>query len=367
MKVRLSHSQANKFQDCSQAWNYHYVKRIRPVTKSSALLFGNILDGAVEDYLKNRDRDNAIDQLKKSWETADINGKVYDMYDCTKVVYANSDYDQDLLTEDDITQLQAEHGEDVLDQVKSIYKQKSAIGFDLLKNSSKVILNKANWFSMLRKGLLMLDKAIELIDENVEEVLGTQVEVNLENGEGDSIVGFADFVVKWKGYEQPIVFDLKTSSIDYAEDSAKTSAQLSLYLHDLRDKYNTNTVGYMVLHKRVKKNTTKTCSVCGHDGSGSRHKTCNATMEGKRCSGEWESSVSFDIKHQIIIDEPDPVVENMILNNMDSVAHSIKAEVIFKNLNACEKPWGKCPYYALCYKDASLKDAGLVEVPKEEK
>lgn len=366
MNVKLSHSQANKFQDCGKAWHYHYVKRIRPVTKSSALFFGNILDAAVEDYLNHKSKDQAVDVLTNSWERGEINGVEVNLFDCTEIVYANSDYDADLLTDHDWHSLESEYGEDVKDQIKNIYKQKKVIGFDYLKKSAKVLLNKANWFSMLRKGLLMLDKAIELIDENVEEVLGTQVKVDLQNGEGDSIIGYADFIVKWKGYKDPIVFDLKTSSIDYADDSAKTSAQLSLYLHDLRDTYNTNTVGYMVLHKRVKKDRVKVCSVCGHDGSGSRHKTCNAEIEGVRCSGAWDEKVSLSIKHQIIIDEPDSVVENMVMENMDAITKGIKSEIVTRNLNACEKPWGMCPYYSLCYKESSLESAGLIEVPKEE-
>ena len=94
---------------------------------------------------------------------------------------------------------------------------------------------------------------MDLIDANVEEVLGTQVPINLENEKGDSIVGFADFVVKWKGYDKPIVFDLKTSSIDYAENAVKVSPQLALYVHDLKDKFHTRTAGFLVLKKRIKK------------------------------------------------------------------------------------------------------------------
>ena len=361
-KNRLSHSQSMKYQDCGQAWHNHYNERIRPVTKSSALFFGNVLDSAVEDYLNNKNKDQAIDILRTSWEEIEINGKKEAMFDSTKVIYSNADYDAELLEEEDLGVLKAEYGDDVLDQVKAIYKQKSAVGFNYLKHSSKVLLNKANWFSMLRKGMLMLDRAFVLIDENVEEVLATQVKVNLENEDGDSIVGYADFVVKWKGYEDPIVFDLKTSSIEYAEDSAKNSPQLSVYVHDLRSTYNTSTVGFMVLHKRVKKDRQKICSVCKHDGSATRHRTCNAEVDGERCGGEFNEVVKFSIRDQIIIDTIDPVVEKMVIANMDAVNVSIKSGIITKNLNACEKPWGMCPYHSLCFKDASLTDAGLTKV-----
>jgi len=357
--VRLSHSQAMKYQDCSKAWEYHYVKKLRPITTSSALLFGTVLDAAVEEYLKTKDKDKAINVLNNLWSKQTINKVEESLYDCTKIVYSNADYDQELLHESDIDKLKGEYGDNVLEQVKSVYKQKTIVGFNFLKKDKKVLLNKANWFSMLRKGLLMLDKAIELIDENVEEVLATQVKVSLENGSGDSIIGYADFIVKWKGYDKPIVFDLKTSSIDYAEDSAKTSPQLSLYLHDLRDTYNTNTVGFMVLHKRVKKNRLKICSECGHDGSSTRHKKCNAEVGGERCNGLFNEKVSFKIKYQIIIDEPSEIIEEIVMENMDNINKSIKSGIITRNLNACMKPWGPCPYMKLCMEKCN---DGLTEV-----
>tara|TARA_R110000803_G_scaffold79152_2_gene144661 strand:+ start:7407 stop:8513 length:1107 start_codon:yes stop_codon:yes gene_type:complete len=365
MGVRLSHSQANKFLDCSQAWKYHYKDRIRPVTKSSALFFGNVLDSAVEDYLNNRDRDKSREIIKTEWSDGDINGVDVKLYSCTSIVYSNADYDAELLEDTDILLLTEEYDKDVLDRVKSIYKQKAVIGFHRLKKDDRILLNKANWLSMYRKGLLMLDEAIRLIDENVEEVLGTQIKVELDNGEGDSIVGYADFVVKWKGYDQPILFDLKTSSIVYKDDSVITSAQLSLYIHALRDVYKTDIAGYFVLNKRVKKKRVKICSECGHDGTGGRHKTCDAVgQDSARCGGAWKESLSFSIASQVIIDEPSSIVEDMVMNNMDSVAKGIKSEVITRNLSACEKPWGRCAYYELCYKKASLGDAQLAEIPE---
>lgn len=350
--LRLSHSQVNKYQDCAKAWDYYYKQKIRTKTKSSALLFGNILDESVEVYLKTKDKEKAKEKLIENWTTQKVGSKEEKLYTCTKIVYSNSDYDEELITDEQLIVLKKEYGDDVLDQVKSIYKQKDIIGYDLLPKKRKLLLNKANWFSMLSKGLLMFDKVVSIIDDNVTEVLGTQVEVNLSNGSGDSVIGFADFVVKWKGYDRPIIFDLKTSSILYDQDSAKYSPQLTLYVHDLKDKFNTTLCGYLVLNKRVKKNRVKVCSKCSYDGSEGRHKTCPNVIDENRCNGEWNIDLKFDINYQVIIDEVSTHVENIVLDNIDTVNNSIKYNIFPRNLGSCKKPWGLCDYYHLCWNNS---------------
>ncbi len=101
----------------------------------------------------------------------------------------------------------------------------------------------------------MLEEFKNNILPNITEVLATQVKVELTNEDGDSIIGFADAVVKWKDYPHPIIVDIKTSSIDYEHDSVLTSPQLTLYVHDLSAKFdNTRSAGYIVLHKKIKEN-----------------------------------------------------------------------------------------------------------------
>lgn len=349
MSNRLSHSQATKYAECAKAWEYHYVHKYRPITTSSALLFGNILDIAVGVYLKEKNREDAFKFLKQSWERQEINKVEYNLYDCTKIVYANADYDKELLQPLDKEQLSSEEGDDWEEKLKKVYEVKSQIGYNFLKKEDKILLNKANWFSMLRKGEILLDKAIEIINDKVEEVLGIQVKVSLANDVGDEIIGYADFVVKWKGYDKPVVLDLKTSSRAYEDDSVLTSPQLSLYVHDLQDKYDSRLAGYFVLNKQIKKNRNKVCSVCGFDGTGGRHKTCSNEVDGTRCNGEWTETISPEATYQIIINEIPERLEEVIIENMDVVNNSIKTNLYPRNFSACTKPWGKCAYYDLCF------------------
>jgi hypothetical protein len=302
--------------------------------------------------------------LENDWTSAEINNVREDLLTSKNLRYSNTDLDTDLLTADDKSLIAERHGESWEEGLKVVKKQKSAIGYDYLKKEDKEFFNEVNWYGMMRKGQLMLDKAIELIDENVEEVLSAQRKVELKNEDGDEIVGYIDFIVKWKGYDKPIVMDLKTSSIIYEDDSVRTSPQLSLYLHAVSEEYDTRLAGYLVLNKRVKKNRVKICSVCGYNGTGARHKTCSHEVEGERCGGAWDEQLSFEINTQVIIDEIPEHFETMVLDNMDTVNHSIKTNVYPRNLGACVKPWGKCDFYHLCHSD---KMDGLIELPEKEK
>ena len=140
MSNRLSHSQVTKYNDCSKAWDFYYNKRIRSKTKSSALVFGNILDESVGVYLETKNSDEAHSKLIELWETQEVNKVVIPLKKCTDIVYSNSDLDVELLLDEDLEELRSEYGSDVLDMVKKLYKQKAAIGYDLLMKLEPVCL-----------------------------------------------------------------------------------------------------------------------------------------------------------------------------------------------------------------------------------
>jgi hypothetical protein len=365
-KNRLSHSAVSKFQDCAKAYEYHYIKKIRSTTNSAALFFGSAVDHAFSAMLEPKDK-TPQQLFDFFWRFQDLNGKQEYLPTSTKIVYANSDYDPELLHQEDVAKLKEEFKleGDPLKEVEKVYEEKEYMGFDGLPEDRKKLLNFANWLSLYRKGLLMLEALEKQVMPNITEVLGAQVRVDLSNEEGDSIVGFADMVVRWKGYDKPLVLDLKTASRAYDKDAVLVSPQLSLYVHSLSDKYeNTRHAGYVVLNKLVNKNKTKKCSKCGKDGTGQRHKTCDADIEGKRCNGEWDVVLKPEIFVQILINEIPPQTEDIVLENFDHINQSIKTGVFPRSFGSCIKPWGKCAYYDLCYKG---KMSGLVDMTEEKK
>lgn len=353
MGNKLSHSASSRYQDCPKSYELHYIKGYRSKTTSSALLFGSALDKAVETYLQTRDEAKSKDVLLEFWTKQKINDVETYIPTSTLVVYANSDFDFELLHQDQIKKLENEYNiPNLQEELDSIYKQKEVIGYDLLNKSKKTVLNNTNWYCLLNKGYLMLDKAIEVLKENVIEVLGTQVKVDLTNNEGDSVIGYADFVVRWKGYDSPLVLDLKTSTKQYEEDAVINSPQLSLYVHALSEHYeNTRHAGFLVLKKGVRKNKIKLCSVCGYDGSGKQHKTCNNEIEGKRCGGAWNETIHPTVDYQLLIDKIPDRLEEIVVENFDAVNKAINAQLFPRNFGACVKPYGRCAFFDVCHKD----------------
>lgn len=345
MPLRLSHSQTSKYQECAKAYDFHYNQKLRSTTKSAALFFGSAIDKAMDALLK--DPKKGLEVFEKTWAIQEINNKPVDLKTSTQIVYANSDYDSELLTEEDVAEL-----EGGVAAVDAIYKQKEAIGFDLLSKEKKLLLNKANWLCLRRKGLVMLKALEKEVLPNIEQVLATQKYLELKNEAGDTVIGYADLVCKWKGQNSPIIFDLKTSARPYEDDAVLTNPQLALYTYALHEEYKTNKAGFIVLSKQIKKNKKKICSKCGNDGSGKAHKTCDAELNGKRCHGEWNVSVDPEAIVQVLIDTVPDKTQEIVVENIGYVSESIKHGVYPRSFGSCKKPWGLCPFYNLCYKDS---------------
>jgi hypothetical protein len=345
--TRLSHSSLNRYLSCPKSYELHYLKRLRPTKQSAALLFGTAIDKASEVYASTRDILSATETFNITWMFQKINDVETDLRTCTDIVYSNSDIDTDLLS--------GYHWDAMMINRRlfdSAISKKDTDGFDNLSLEEKLTINRVAWECMSFKGMLMITKFAEIFDANVEEVLGSQVPIDLTNEEGDSVTGFADFVFKWKGKDKPIVFDLKTSGIKYEDDSVLTSPQLTLYVHALREKFdNTNTAGYLVLHKRVIKNKTKLCEKCGFNGSGKNFKTCNNELNGSRCNGDWNEVIRPEIGYQVIIDDIPEILEERVLENFTEVNHGIKSNVFPRNFGNCIKFNGMvtCEFYNLCH------------------
>lgn len=366
MKNRLSHSSTAMYQTCPQKWKYNYQDKLRSKIQSAALLFGSAVDKAITAKLKGDPSKNPINIFGYNWRFQDINGVNTYLPKSPDIAYANADYDEELLLPEDIKKLQEELN--LLDPIKEvdyIYKEKEVVGFAGLTREQKITLNYANWLCLYRKGLLMLEAVDKHIIPNITEVLGTQEYVSLPNAEGDSVIGYVDLVARWKGFDVPIIFDVKTSAREYERDSVLVSPQLTLYMHGLYEKYQTRKCGFLVLNKNVRKNKTKQCSVCGMDGTGQSHRTCNNEIDGKRCKGAWNVTVNPEVYVQIIIDEIPEQTENIVLDNYDHINKSIKNGIFHRNLNSCIQYGSvKCAYYDLCYKGSS---DGLVQMESKKK
>lgn len=371
MSNRLSHSQSGVFQRCPQSWKYSYVDRLRPKLQTSALAFGTAVDKAIGALLDNKPENDPYATFEYFWDQQEINKVSEQLAESTKLVFSNNEFDYDLLSKEDKEYLEKRKNELGLEPVLSwldcfeiILKKKTETGINSLKENEHKLLTLANWLSLRKKGLLMIDAFKEKVMPKIRQVLATQKEIKLVNDDGDEIIGFADLIAEVDGLGITVL-DIKTSSILYDEqDSVIMSPQLSLYVHALEEEYMTRNAGFIVLQKRVKKNKKKTCSKCGIICN-SKARSCDVEKDGIRCKGEFIEEIDPEILVQFITAEIPRQTEEIVLDNFSYINTAIKTGSYHRNLQSCVMSWGRCPYWNLCYK-GDMSDLVKLEEKKNE-
>lgn len=349
--IKLSHSGRGKYDHCPRMYFNHYIDKVRPIGTTSALLFGSAVDVAAEHYLLNKDVELCNKLFSDTWERQEINGIITDLKYCTEIQFHANDLDFELFTESDHKLLL----EDTIFETVS----------DLIEaNTNQEKRTLANWISLYRKGQILISAFIEWVDDNVEEVLEAQCLIEMEDENGNEITGKADFVIKMKGYDIPILVDLKTAARYYHRDSVKTSEQLSLYYFFLkRTEYpEMKRAAYLVLQKQIRKNRVKTCQKCRAVTTG-KEKLCSAETEGEivtkgknkgkpkieRCNGEFDVVISPEATIQFIHDEIPEFFIDQTIEKFSIVISKIEAKVFDKNLEGCHSYYGRnCPYLQFC-------------------
>jgi len=364
--MKLSHSSLSRYQQCPTSFKLHYIDRLGSVYKSGALFFGSAIDLALNHLLSNRDDIEGAKQVfAENWKTQDGENLMRN----TNITYAASDFDSDLLSKSDWAALYAQ-SENPFNDFNRIKKEKAEKGWGNLESSDRAFYNEMNWRSLAHKGEYMVEAYAKDILPQIKKVIAIQVPINLDNGSGDVVVGFADLVAELQD-GSIAVLDNKTSSMEYEDDSVLKSPQLALYKLALNNetenpkskwKHRIDKAGFLVLRKGLKKDITKICKKCSFEAEkGDTHKTCHNEDEGKRCGGAWNRSVKFSVETQIIVDPISERFQDMVLDNVNDINACIKTEIYPKNFQSCVQNWGPCEYFSIChhgnYKDiVKLKD-----------
>jgi len=291
---KISHSAWNKFHTCPRLYKLHYIDRLRPKDgSSSALLFGIAVDEALNALLLKTGDPLKVFQESFTWDK------------CKGTKWFDADYDPDLLS---------------LEQVRE------------LTGKSKEYVT---WACMRIKGRLLIEKYIEEIYPLIEEVHHVQLETTRP--------GFIDAIVSIRGHGV-VLLDNKTSSQFYKRDAVKSSSQLALYAGQV----GVRKAGFAVLSKNINKNKVKVCKSCGYTTS-TAHKTCNNILEGKRCHGTFDISVSPSAVVQLIIDDIDVDEQKVIEASVKDTEKAIDAGCFPMNVGACHNMYGKpCAYFNYC-------------------
>jgi hypothetical protein len=226
--------------------------------------------------------------------------------------------------------------------------------------------NRMSWLSMYYKGLLLIESFEQQFLPKIEKVLAVQKHSSIKDETvGDSITGYIDMILKLKGHERPIIFDLKTAARPYTQEQIEHSEQLTIYLAMEGQRFNTDQVGYIVLSKAINKEVEAYCRKCNYKKDG-RHRSCNNmvnTVEPEqkpvRCDGEWNETVVLKPLVQVLIERKSDNQVNKVMEDQSNIILGMKNGVVFKNTSKCMNWYGnKCPYFNLCHKDS---DAGLVK------
>lgn len=388
-KIKLSHSSMNKFSQCPRSYQYRYVDRIVSKYKSGALYFGSALDAALNELLTSRDLGAAKFVLDENWnEQPDNTYLKVQLSQNETIVYAKADFDADLLEKSDWAKLYATLKEmNIQDSTPMgakfrILDEKHNKGWENLKVNDQKFYNYMNWLCLRRKGHFMLDAYYNKILPKIKEVLVIQKNVSLVAEDGDEIQGFVDLLAIWEDGTK-IVFDNKTSAMEYEADSVRSSPQLALYkmLIESEGEHNPEKAGFLVLRKNLKKDITKVCKTCGFKAEeGSSHKTCYHEVETQvektnkkgevsistktvRCNGEWDKTVKFDAEVQIIIDNVSEAMQNMVLENVNDINTCVRNNVYPRNLSGCETNFGKCDYFQKCHFG---KESNLIKLEEKQ-
>jgi hypothetical protein len=345
MTIRLSHSARQKYEHCARLYRLHYLDKVRPLGSTSALLFGSAIDKACENYMIEKNALKAREMFKQTWRDLQ-DGFIEEDGTTTAIEYHNNDFDHELLLQSD-NQLILDGAPfvSVKDLVEVLKDPELITSYE-----EKARLAYAQWVSMYRKGIMLVNKFIEWVDENVEEMLEAQTEIELEDEDGNKVTGKADFVIKIHGYDNPILVDLKTTARFYERGSVKESEQLALYyLYFKNTKYPTmERAAFLVLNKMIKKNRTKTCKKCGTVTTG-REKTCAVGTAKNRCHGEFDEVIDPQVNLQYIHDEIPQEFIDATIQKFNLTKEAIQAGNFEKNLEGCHKYYGReCPYKKYC-------------------
>ena len=325
--IRLSNSQISTFTDCNRKWHLDKVQKIRPTFLSSPLYFGTIVDETIEHILLKKEGSH-LDTFYEKLNNFQVNGSDKKMPDdLLSVRFGAGDVDANLVDQKyvndacDRLKIDQINKKDFLEYCKQKRKRKSA-----LDPIEQYLFNYIAWVSLEQKGLMLVEKLSEWIKENVVEVHSAQKKIEISNENGDSFIGFLDFIATLKNGKKVLV-DLKTSSNPnayYPEDSASKSVQLGIYSQQER----LPNVAYLVADKKIRVREPRV-----------RLKYVEGII-----TEEWLDEV-FDM-----IEEATEAIKEKLPKG---------AEAFEKNLDSCNM-YGNCQYRGLCEK-GSMKGLEVVK------
>lgn len=317
--MRLSHSKCQKYLQCPALYNFYYNKKIRSRILGSPLFFGLSCDEAINRLLlEKKVEKNQLEEdlMIKTWQEvfddhmnkARILNKVVNPKTYEYMQYSKADYDSNIMLEEDFQAIGQDkefcdaHMEWYYVEVKS--KESS------ITEEDTQLFNLINWHSLYRKGMMIVEAYDKEVMPQIHEVFDIQKKINLPNDDGDSIIGFIDFICSFTDDpETKYIVDNKSSSKPYKQKDLDESDQLHTY-SEAEDIPN---ICYIVYEKNIRKREPKV----------------RITV--------WKGAASDDHIEKVF-------------DTYENVLYSIKQGEFNPDFNSGCFFWGKkCDYFDLCH------------------
>jgi RecB family exonuclease len=298
-------------------YKHHYIDRVRPIGKGSALFFGGAMDEALNHLLETKNftkmkKNTILDSSKYAFVT-----EWEKCIDNPDIEYFKSDIEFSLITElavEDLIELDPEVTDhfEFLEECYAILKKK-----DKLSEEDQKLYNRIAWFSLLEKGKLLVEAYYNDILPQVHTVFDIQKKIELPDGKGNTIIGYIDAIVSFiDAPDRKVVLDNKTSSSTYKSDSVSLSTQLATYCEAEEIDYG----AYGVVEKKIRKREPRT-------------------------------------RTNLIIDEIPEKLLDETFQMYDNVLEGIQNEEFDKNYESGCYFYGKpCPYFRYCKSNGKKMD-----------
>jgi len=258
--MKLSNSRLQMYKRCPRSYDLHYNKKIRSRTFGSPLFFGLALDEAINRLLidKKKVLTEAEEELKKQtvievfdyhMKNGTVNGNPIKLQEYQYLQFGKADFDISLLTEADFDELGQDDSEVGAFMEWYYFENKKWKDKDISEEDTK-LFNKINWFSLHRKGLMILETYEEEIMPQIHEVFEIQKEISLPDGRDNSVIGFIDFICSFvDAPDTKVIVDNKSSSKPYKQKDLDESDQLCTY----SEAENLPDISYIVYEKNIRK------------------------------------------------------------------------------------------------------------------
>lgn len=288
--MRISHSAVTKMLNCGFEYFLHYFRKLRPIETKSSFITGDCVDAGLNHLLASKLKENigstktnkewldeAIVEFQKRWEKRAKAGNIS---------YVKSDLDEHLVE-----------------------------GMEFESEKEKF------YTAVKLRGEILIKEYNDQIIPRIKEVIKIQPEGILYNSQGDEIVIKGDFIAVWEDGRR-ILFDNKTSTVKYAENSVRESAQLGLYFEGFQEEFKLDAAGFIVLPKKTNKIKKPQVLI------------------------------------SVIIDQVDAATIEKLYQDFEESLETIKSAKFEKNFKNCVNIYGKCPYYNFCHSNdmTGLKD-----------